>query len=310
MTIDALICKIYFFIVCSLFCCDFENSNQFSFILKFSSHCLLTYIHLLLRWTFSLFTFSIREYSCNVHQTYLKVQIKTIVVLSFIVFLPLETMVLLVSDKKTQKSIYHLWNLHQGFVLHPLGATALSAPTLNAFGKFVFCSAKNQCTHIFSVLSPEADQKKVFVSVLPAGEKKFKPGGRKKNFFAKNYWKVQYMFSLSSYKIYYMFSNDLSVYFLLVFFAVKITWNTNTVPTVFSLFMISLVLIKTSAGWSKKNLTWPVRRKQTYFFDQPEDRNYKWIWTGFTSPITFFLIFWRIGIWLNFYLHFHLIVQC
>ena len=98
MTIDALICKIYIPIVLSDICYfvlkaafhfgsfmygsvsgmrplyavsnGADNSNQFSFILRFPSHSLLTYICLLFRCTFSFVYIFIKEFSCNVSQTY------------------------------------------------------------------------------------------------------------------------------------------------------------------------------------------------------------------------------------------------
>ena len=66
-----------------------------------------------------------------------------------------------------------------------------------------------------------------------------------------------------------MFSNDLPVYFLLVFFAVKITMNTN----IYCIFPIhDIVYFNKSFGRviEKKNLTRPVIRQQRYFFDQPK----------------------------------------
>ena len=129
-----------------------DNSKQFSFTLKFLSHCsIFVYFSDVFTFFLCLFIFSIREYSCNVSQTYLRVQKKTIVVLSFIVFSPSETMFFFVSHKKNSKIF--------GFALDPLGG--LTAPprppadVLRAFGTFLFCFAKNRCAHIFSVLSPD-----------------------------------------------------------------------------------------------------------------------------------------------------------
>ena len=81
-----------------------DNSKQFSFTLKFLSHCsIFIYFYDVFNFFVCLFTFSIREYSCNMSEMYLRVQKKTIVVLSFIVFSPSETMFFFVSHKKTQK---------------------------------------------------------------------------------------------------------------------------------------------------------------------------------------------------------------
>ena len=130
MTIDALICKIQYIFYCFIWCLIFvlkaafhfgsfiyrsvsgmwplssvnngsDNSKQFSFTLQFLSHCsIFVYFSDVFTFFLCLFILSIREYSCNVSQTYLRVQKKTIVVLSFIVFSPLETMFFFVSHKK------------------------------------------------------------------------------------------------------------------------------------------------------------------------------------------------------------------
>ena len=189
MTIDALICKIQYIFYCFFWCLIFvlkaafhfgsfiyrsvsgmwplssvnngsDNSKQFSFTLKFLSHCsIFVYFSDVFTFFLCLFILSIIEYSCNVSQTYLRVQKKTIVVLSCIVFSPLETMFFFVSHKKL-KIFWGICplNPHQGFALDPLGGS-LSPPrppadVLHAFSTFLFCFAKNRCTHIFSVLSP------------------------------------------------------------------------------------------------------------------------------------------------------------
>ena len=54
-----------------------DNSKQFSFTLKFLSHCsIFVYFSDVFTFFLCLFIFSIREYSCNVSQTYLRVQKK------------------------------------------------------------------------------------------------------------------------------------------------------------------------------------------------------------------------------------------
>ena len=67
-------------------------TGPLTFTLKFQSHCLLTYIRLLLRWCLKR-TWVFKK--------------KTIFVSSFIVILPLATMFFLVSDKKTRKLFCH-----------------------------------------------------------------------------------------------------------------------------------------------------------------------------------------------------------
>ena len=104
MTIDALIYKIYF--LCFFWCLIFvlkvafhfgsfiyrsvsgmrplssvnngsDSSKQFSFTLKSLSHCsIFVYFSDVFTFFLCLFIFSIREYSCNVSQTYLRVQKK------------------------------------------------------------------------------------------------------------------------------------------------------------------------------------------------------------------------------------------
>ena len=137
-----------------------DNSKQFSFTLKFLSHCsIFVYFSDVFTFFLCLFIFSIREYSCNVSQTYLRVQKKKIVVLSFIVFSPLELMFFFVSHKKTWK----FWGVLPPEPLPGLcpgptgGLTAPPRPpaVLCAFGMFLFCFVKDRCTHIFSVLSPD-----------------------------------------------------------------------------------------------------------------------------------------------------------
>ena len=128
-----------------------NNSKQFSFTLKFLSHCsIFVYFSDVFTFFLCLFIFSIREFSCNVSQTYLRVQKKTIVVLSFIVFSPSETMFFFVSHKKTQKVSGALPWTHWGAHSVPRPP----ADVLDVFGTFLFCFAKNRCAHIFSVLSP------------------------------------------------------------------------------------------------------------------------------------------------------------
>ena len=54
-----------------------DDSKQFSFTLKFLNHCsIFVYFSDVFTFFLCLFIFSIREYSCNVSQTYLRVQKK------------------------------------------------------------------------------------------------------------------------------------------------------------------------------------------------------------------------------------------
>ena len=137
-----------------------DNSKQFSFTLKFLSHCsIFIYFYDVFNFFVCLFIFSIREYSCNVSEMYLRVQKKTIVVLSFIVFSPSETMFFFVSHKKTQKCFGGSPpKPPPGLCPGPTGGWQCPpdppADVLRAFGTFLFCFAKNWYTHIFSVLSP------------------------------------------------------------------------------------------------------------------------------------------------------------
>ena len=126
-----------------------DNSKQFSFTLKFLSHCsLFIYFSDVFTFFLCLFIFSIREYSCNVSQTYLKK--KTIAVLPLLYFHPRKQCFSLFLTKNSK--------ILGGFALDPLGGSQHlprpPADILHAFGTFLFCFAKNRCTHIFSALSP------------------------------------------------------------------------------------------------------------------------------------------------------------
>ena len=112
-----------------------DNSKQFSFTLKFLSHCsVFVYFPDVFTFFLCLFIFSIREYSCNVSQTYLRVQKKNDCCIIFYCIFTLGNAVFLRFSQKNSK--------------RP------PADVLCAFGTFLFYEAKNRCTHIFSVLSP------------------------------------------------------------------------------------------------------------------------------------------------------------
>ena len=97
-----------------------DNSKQFSFTLILLSHCsVFVYFSDVFTFFLCLFIFSIREYSCNMSQVYLRVQKKTIVLLSFIVFSPSETMFFFISHKKKLE-------IFRGLCLGPTGG--LTAP--------------------------------------------------------------------------------------------------------------------------------------------------------------------------------------
>ena len=120
-----------------------DNSKQFSFTLKFLSHySIFVYFSDAFTFFLCLFIFSIREYSCNVSQTYLRVQRKNDCCIIFYCIFTLGNDVFLRFSQKNSKT------------------PRPPADVIRAFGTFLFCFAKNRCAHIFSVLSPECHQPK------------------------------------------------------------------------------------------------------------------------------------------------------
>ena len=122
MTIDALICKISaFHFGCFIYgslsgirpltsvISGSDNSNQFSFILKFSNQSLLTYIRVILRCTFSLFTISVREYSERITcpKCAWEFRKKRLLYYHLLYFYPQKRCISSFLDKKTQKNVIH-----------------------------------------------------------------------------------------------------------------------------------------------------------------------------------------------------------
>ena len=100
-----------------------DNSKQFSFTLKFLSHCsIFVYFSDVFTFFLCLFIFSIREYSCNVSQTYLRVQKKKrLLYYLLLYFHPWKRCFSLFLTKKLE----NFWGLcplspYQGFALDPL----------------------------------------------------------------------------------------------------------------------------------------------------------------------------------------------
>ena len=92
-----------------------DNSKQFSFTLKFLSHCsIFVYFSDVFTFFLCLFIFSIREYSCNVSQTYLRVQKKNNCCIIFYCIFTLGNDVFLHFSQKNSK-------IFGGFALDPLG---------------------------------------------------------------------------------------------------------------------------------------------------------------------------------------------
>ena len=102
-----------------------DNSKQFSFTLKFWSHCsIFVYFSNVFTFFLCLFIFSIREYTCNVSQTYLRKNDCCII-------------------------FYCIFTLGNDVFLRP---PRPPAGVLCAFGTFFFCFAKNWCTHFFCII--------------------------------------------------------------------------------------------------------------------------------------------------------------
>ena len=90
-----------------------DDSKQFSFTLKFLNHCsIFVYFSDVFTFFLCLFIFSIREYSCNVSQTYLRVQKKNNCCIIFYCIFTFGNDVFLCP-----------LNPHQGFALDPLGGS-------------------------------------------------------------------------------------------------------------------------------------------------------------------------------------------
>ena len=99
-----------------------DNSKQFSFTLKFLSHCsIFVYFSDVFTFFLCLFIFSIREYSCNVSQTYLRVQKKNDCCIIFYCIFTLGNDVFLRFSQKKLENFRGLrpLNPHQGFALDP-----------------------------------------------------------------------------------------------------------------------------------------------------------------------------------------------
>ena len=142
-----------------------DNSKQFSFTLQFLSHCsVFVYFSDVFTFFLCLFIFSIREYSCNVSQTYLRVQKKNNCCIIFYCIFTLGNNVFLRFSQKNSK-------IFGGFALGPLeGSQHSPADVLYAFGTFLFCFAKNQCTHIFSVLSHDNNKYMIVLTQITKTE--------------------------------------------------------------------------------------------------------------------------------------------
>ena len=103
-----------------------DNSIQFSFTLKFLSHCsIFVYFSDVFTFFLCLFIFSIREYSCNVSQTYLRVQKKKkLLYYLLLYFHPWNWCFSSFLTKKLENfGGFCPLNPYQGFALDPLGGS-------------------------------------------------------------------------------------------------------------------------------------------------------------------------------------------
>ena len=137
-----------------------DNSKQFSSTL-FLSHCsIFVYFSDVFTFFLCLFIFSIREYSCNVSQTYLRVQKKNDCCIVFYCIFTLGNDVFLCFSQKNLKILggFTPWTPTRALPWTHWGSHSTPprppADVLCAFSTCLFCFAKNQCAHIFSVLSP------------------------------------------------------------------------------------------------------------------------------------------------------------
>ena len=132
-----------------------DNSKQFSFTLKFLSHCsIFVYFSDVFTFFLCLFIFSIREYSCNVSQTYLRVQKKNDCCIIFYCIFTLGNDVFLRFSQKNSKFSGALPPEHPpGLCPGPTGGLTVPprppADVLCAFSTFLFCFSKNRCALIF-----------------------------------------------------------------------------------------------------------------------------------------------------------------
>ena len=119
-----------------------------------------------------LFIFSIREYSCNVSQTYLRVQKRNDCCIIFYCIFTHGNDVFLRFSQKNSKILraFAPWTPTRALPWTHWGThSAPQTPSwcFTCLRHVPFCFAKNRCAHIFSVLSPEEVSNKIFHGIYP-----------------------------------------------------------------------------------------------------------------------------------------------